>query len=91
MTYGTLHTKGKTWRLLLGIKIKSSGNPLAVQWLGLSAFTAKTWFNPWLGTKILQDVQCGQKKKKKEKNYVNKKLKKNQIIIDHIKQYSWGP
>ena len=42
MTYGTLHTKGKTWRLLLGIKIKSSGNPLAVQWLGLSAFTAKT-------------------------------------------------
>ena len=84
MTYGTLHMKGKTWRVLLGIKIKSSGNPLAVQWLGPSAFTAGTRFDPWLGTKILQDVQCG----KKKKNYVNKKLKKNQIIINHIKQYS---
>lgn len=83
MTYGTLHMKGKAWRLLLGIKIKSSGSPLAVQWLGLSAFTAGTQFDPWLGIKILQDVQCGP-----PKNNVNKNFLKNQIIINHIKQYS---
>ena len=43
------------------------GSSLAVQWLGLSAFTAvaqvQSWSNP--GTKIPQVVRCGQKKEKK--------------------------
>ena len=40
-------------------------NSLAVQWLGLSAFTAEDLGSiPGWGTKIPQAVQCGQKKKK---------------------------
>ena len=40
-------------------------NSLAVQWLGLSAFTAEDLGSiPGWGTKIPQAVQCGQKEKK---------------------------
>ena len=49
----------KTWRSL--------GNSLAVQWLGLCAFTAEGLGSiPDLGTKILQAMRHGQKKKKKK-------------------------
>ena len=42
------------------------GNSLAVQWLGLRAFTAKGWVSiPGQGTKIPQAAHCSQKKKKK--------------------------
>ena len=44
-----------------------SGTSLAVQWLGLCAFTSEVAGSilAW-GTKILQAVRCGQKKKKKK-------------------------
>ena len=43
------------------------GNSLAVQWLRLSTFNAEgPGFIPGLGTKILQAVQHGQRKKKKK-------------------------
>ena len=51
----TLQLKGRDW-----------GNSLAVQWLGLHASTAGGMRSiPGQGTKILQAVRCGQKKKKK--------------------------
>ena len=49
------------------------GNSLAVQWLGLHAFTAE---GPGGGTKILQAMWCGQKKKKEKE-----RKKKNHIIF----------
>ena len=46
----------------------SSGNSLAVQWLGLCTFTAEgTGSTPGQRTKIPQATQCGQKEKRKEK------------------------
>ena len=43
-------------------------NFLEVKWLGLSTFTAQGVCSiPGQGTKILQAVWCGQKKKKKKK------------------------
>ena len=37
----------------------NDGNSLAVQWLGLSTFTAVAWGSiPGQGTKILQAAQC---------------------------------
>ena len=40
------------------------GNSLVVQWLGLRAFTVEGVGSiPGRGTKILQAVQCGQKKR----------------------------
>ena len=44
---------------------------MAVQWLGLCAFTAEGWGSiPGQGTKIPQAKRYGQKKKKKKKkNY----------------------
>ena len=44
----------------------NSGNSLAVQWLGLGAFTAMPVVSvPGQGTKVPQTRQCGQKKKRK--------------------------
>ena len=44
----------------------AQGNSLAVQWLGLGAFTAgDPGLIPGWGTKILQAMRLGQKKKKK--------------------------
>ena len=52
--------------LLKGLKLLWMGNSLAVQWLGLCAFTAEgTGSIPGWGTKMPQAAQCGQKKKKK--------------------------
>ena len=47
-------------------------NSLAVQWLGLTAFTAMAQVQALVGElKILQAVKrCGWKKKKKEKSYL---------------------
>ena len=45
--------------------IHSIGDSLVVQWLGLCTFTAEgTDSIPGQGTKILQAMQCGKKKKK---------------------------
>ena len=45
----------------------SIGNSLAIQWLGLSTFTAEGPGSvPGRGTKILKASRCGQKKKKKQ-------------------------
>ena len=45
------------------------GNSLAVQWLGLHAFTAEAAGSiPGRGTKIPQAVQHGQKKEEEEEN-----------------------
>lgn len=64
--------KGKTWRVLLGIKIKSSGNPLAVQWLGPRTFTT--------GTHNLGELRshkpCASPNPRKKKTYNN-----NRIVI----------
>ena len=50
------------------------GNSLAVQWLGLCAFTAKGLGSiPGQGTKIPQATRCGQKNPKKTKNTTEKK------------------
>ena len=47
------------------LKKKIRGNSLAVQWLGLGAFTAEGPGSiPGWGTKIPQAVWCRQKKKK---------------------------
>ena len=44
--------------------IHSIGDPLVVQWLGFCTFTAEgTGSIPSQGTKILQAMQCGGKKK----------------------------
>ena len=40
------------------------GNSLIVQWLGLSAFAARTGFNPWWGNKTLKSFMAEPKKKK---------------------------
>ena len=50
-------------------KRKISGNSLAVQWLGLCAFTAEgTGSITGWGTKIPQAARCSQKKKERKKN-----------------------
>ena len=55
-----------------------SGNFLAVQWLGMHAFTAEgTGSVPGQGTKILQAVQCGQKK-----NCFNSVLFSRSVVSD---------
>ena len=52
-------------RLSKHLKTQSVGDSLAVQWLGLRAFTDKSLGSiPGWGTKISQDTRCGQKKKK---------------------------
>ena len=52
---------------MLGTK-DISGSSLAVQWLGLGAFTAVGLGSiPGPGTKIPQAAQCGWKKKKKKR------------------------
>ena len=58
------------------------GNSLAVQWLGLCAFTAKgpSSSSGW-GTKIPQASRCGQKKIKSPSI-----VKTNQQIISKIKK-----
>ena len=56
------------------------GNSLAVQWLGVHAFTAEGPGSiPGLGTKILRATQCSQKKerKKEKKSILIKFLIKN--------------
>ena len=56
---------------LLKKKKKKKGNSLAVQWLGLHAFTAKgTGSVPGWGTKIPQ-ASRGQKKQNKTKEQTN--------------------
>ena len=49
------------------MKKYTQGNSLAVQWLGLCAFTAEGpgSIHGW-GTKITQVSECGEKKKKKK-------------------------
>ena len=43
------------------------GNSLALQWLGLCAFTAEgSGSSPGRGTNILQATWCGQKKERKK-------------------------
>ena len=49
-----------------GVKPHGVGNSLAVQWLGLGAFTAESPVSiPGQGTEIPQATQRSQKKKKK--------------------------
>ena len=50
------------------------GSSLAVQWLGLGACTAAVGSVPGQGDRILQVMQCGQKKKKKHVNMEGKRL-----------------
>ena len=68
--------RGPTWeagpsqdRQHLRCLIKVQGIPLAVQWLGLGAFTAVglglILGSPGQGTKLPHAVQCSQKKKEK--------------------------
>ena len=53
---------------ILPSRVGTLGNSLAVQWLGLSTFTAKgTGSIPGRGTKIPQAAWCGHKKKKKKR------------------------
>ena len=59
-------------RLTLSVEMLQSlhchGNSLAIQWLGLRAFTAEGPGSiPGWGTKIPQATQCGQKFKKQKK------------------------
>ena len=57
--------------LILRIKEKVCGNSLAVQWLGLHAFTAKGLGSvPGRGTRIPQAVRCGQKQKKSGRPHI---------------------
>ena len=53
-------------------KNKTSGNSLAVQWLGLCAFTARAWVQSLAGElrscKPLRDTHGAAKKKKKKRN-----------------------
>ena len=59
------------------------GTPLAVQWLGLHASTARgTGSIPAQRTKILHAVQCSQKKKKESMLYnsVYRKSQKMQTL-----------
>ena len=66
--------------LLLGKS--TSGNSLAVHWLGLCTFTAEGPDSiPGQGTKILQTVQHGQKERKK----MNGKKKESLLHIVKIK------
>ena len=54
---------------LMALKIPLRGSSLAVQWLGLSAFTAEVPGSiPGQGTKIPQAVQCGKNKTKQKQN-----------------------
>ena len=60
--YSVRFSKGGDLVLVL---LTHPGSSLVVQWLGLSAFTAKSQgFIPGWVTKILQAAQHGQKKKK---------------------------
>ena len=58
-----LETEVSNWN----VRENVNRNSLAVQWLGLHAFTAEGpgSIQGW-GTKIPQAMQCGQKKKKRE-------------------------
>ena len=52
--------------------LQNTGSSLAVQWLGLRAFTAMALSSiPGQGTKIRQAEPCGQKKRKTKKNTQN--------------------
>ena len=51
---------------LLGTNVPTLGGSLEVQWLGLGACTAIVGSVPGQGNRILQAMQCGQKKKKKK-------------------------
>ena len=52
-------------------KVVCFGNSLAVQWLGLSAFTARAQVPSLVGgTRILQAVQVAKKRKRKKKKKV---------------------
>ena len=64
-----------------------TGSFLAVRWLELHAFNAEGLYsNPGQGTKLLQDTQCSQKKKKKKpikkriKTVSIKKIQRNKYI-----------
>ena len=49
----------------LNVRLNSIGNNLAVQWLGLHAFTAKgTGSTPGWGTEIPEAAQCSKTNKK---------------------------
>ena len=75
---------------LTAISQGASGNFLAVQWLGIHAFTAEgTGSVPGQGTKILQAVQCGQKK-----NCFNSVLFSRSVVSDfatHEPQHTRPP
>ena len=75
---------------LTAISQGASGNFLAVQWLGMHAFTAEgTGSVPGQGTKILQAVQCGQKK-----NCFNSVLFSRSVVSDfatHEPQHTRPP
>ena len=47
--WGTQSTESKQWPILSTKQCQATiiGNSLAVQWLGLSTFTARPGFNPW--------------------------------------------
>ena len=65
-------------------KIGAQENSLAVQWLGLGAFSAVAPGSiPGQGTKILQAAQRGQKEKKFKRwvlrNWVHQKLKTKKL------------
>ena len=58
-------TRAESWAGVVALKNIRVGNCLAVQRLGLRAFTAKGPVSiPGWGTKIPQNALCGQKKKK---------------------------
>ena len=60
------------YKLLIFFKNENSANSLAVQWLGLHAFTAQGPDSiPHQGIEIPQAAQCSKKKKKRK---VNSKL-----------------
>ena len=68
-------------------------NSLAVQWLGLSAFTAEgqgPGSIPGQGTRMPQATQRGQKKTNNESKLRSKRIKKHERIMTHISDAHLG-
>lgn len=60
--FGTGSAFGPRWSILKTPK-NNRKNSVAVQWLGLSAFSAMPRFSPWSGNLRSQALWCSQKKK----------------------------
>ena len=74
---------------LLGTNVPTLGGSLEVQWLGLGACTAIVGSVPGQGNRILQAMQCGQKKKKKA-YYVNMEGKRSNLSPRHLRKEEEG-